>query len=54
MQDVVRFLLRYYFLILSSSPTPETLGLICCWGRRGCDRMVAVFTNTYVISAYHH
>jgi hypothetical protein len=24
------------------------------WGRRGRDRMVAGFTTTYAISAYHH
>ena len=23
-------------------------------GRRGRDRMVAIFTSTYAISAYHH
>jgi hypothetical protein len=40
--------------ILSTFKTLLPYFIVFCWGRRGCDRMVVGFINTYAIGAYHH
>jgi len=43
--------LRIYIIYTYYS---RSLTFILLRGRRGCDRMIVGFTNTYSISAYHH